>query len=93
MNKRNHYHKIVGNETSIEIGKSKKTLNITNRSWGSLVDNGLNLAKIHVNAIFRDDVAKEFHFGLMKFTFFQLDIKFDFPKLIQNKLNMLFMFL
>jgi hypothetical protein len=53
----------VGNETLIEIGKSKKTLNITNRSWGSLVDNGLNLAKIHVNAISRDDVAKEFHFG------------------------------
>jgi len=74
MDKRNHYHKIVGNETLIEIGKSKKTLNITNRRWGSVVENGLNLAKIHVNAISRDDVAKKFHFGLMKFTFFQFSI-------------------
>jgi hypothetical protein len=73
------------NETLIEVGKSKKTLNITNRNWGSLVNNGLNLAKIHANAISKDDVAKEFHFGLMKFTFLQFGIKFNFPELVQNK--------
>jgi hypothetical protein len=53
----------------IEVGKSKKTLNITNKNWGSPVDNGLNLARIHANAISKDDVTKEFHFSLMKFTF------------------------
>ncbi len=54
---------------SIKVGKSKKTLNITNKNWGSPVDNGLNLARIHANAISKDDVTKEFHFSLMKFTF------------------------
>jgi hypothetical protein len=57
------------NEMSIQVRKSKKTLNITNKNWGSPVDNGLNLAKIHANVISKDDVTKEFHFGLMKFTF------------------------
>jgi hypothetical protein len=62
------------NETLIEVGKSKKTLSITNRNWGSLVNN-----------------ANEFHFGLMKFTFVQFGIKFNFPELVQNKSNMSFM--
>jgi hypothetical protein len=57
------------NEMSIKVGKSKKTLNITNKNWGSPVDNGLNLTRIHANAISKDDVTKEFHFGLMKLTF------------------------
>jgi hypothetical protein len=66
-------------------------LSITNRNWGSLVNNGLNLAKIHANVISKDDVANEFHFGLMKFTFVQFGIKFNFPELVQNKSNMSFM--
>jgi hypothetical protein len=41
----------------IEISESKKTLNITNRGWGSLIDNGLNLARIHVNVISKDDIT------------------------------------
>jgi hypothetical protein len=45
-----------------------------------------------VIVIFKDDVTKEFHFGLMKFTFFQLGIKSNFPKLVQNKSNMLMLF-
>jgi hypothetical protein len=54
---------------SIKVSKSKKTLNITNRNWGSPINNVLNHARIHVNIISKDDVAKDFHFGLMKFTF------------------------
>ncbi len=32
---------------SIKVGKCKKTFNITNKNWGSPIDNGLNLARIH----------------------------------------------
>jgi hypothetical protein len=81
----------MGYEMLIKIGKFKKIMNITNRSSGSLVNNGINLVRIHVNIIFRDDVVEEFHFGLMKFTFIQLGIKSNFPKLVQNKSNMLLM--
>jgi hypothetical protein len=78
MNKKGHYCRIVGNETLIEIGKSNKTLNIINKSWGSPIDNGLKLVNIHMNAISRDDVTQEFHFKLMEFTLFQFGIKFNF---------------
>jgi hypothetical protein len=57
---------------SLKVGKSKKTLNISNRNWGSPIDNGLDLMMVHANAIPRDDVAQEFHFKLMEFTFLQL---------------------
>ncbi len=90
MSKKSHYHRIVRNETLIEVGKSNKTLNITNRNWGSLVNNGLNLPRIHANTISKDDVIKEFHFDLMKFTFLHFGIKFDFLKLVQNKSNISF---
>jgi hypothetical protein len=50
-------HKIIINELLIEVGESKKTLNIMNKSWGSLIDNGLNLAKKHVNVISKDDIT------------------------------------
>jgi hypothetical protein len=82
MSKRSHFHRIVGNETSIKVIKFNKTLDITNRSWGTLVDNGLKLVRIHANAISKDDVIEEFHINLMKFTFFQLGIKFDFLELV-----------
>jgi hypothetical protein len=66
-------------------------LNIANRNSSSPIDNGLNLAKIHADAIFRYDVTKEFCFNLMKFTFFQLGIESNFLELVQNKSNMSFM--
>jgi hypothetical protein len=62
-----------------------------NKSWGSPVHNGLNLARIHADAIFIIDVAEEFHFSLMKFAFFQLGIRSNFHELVQNKSNMSFM--
>jgi hypothetical protein len=49
--------------------------------------------RIHVNAIFKDNIFEEFRFGLREFTFFQLNVEFNFFELIQNKSNMLFMFL
>jgi hypothetical protein len=50
----------LGNETLIKVRKSKNTLNISNRSQGNPIDNGLDLTRIHANVIFRDDVAQEF---------------------------------
>jgi hypothetical protein len=91
MNKTSHYCGIIHNETSKKICKPKKTLNITNRNWGGLVHNSLNLAKIHVHTISINNVIKEFHFNLMKFTFIQFGIKFNFLELVQNKSNTLFM--
>ncbi len=41
-----------------------------------------------MHTISKNDVVEKFHFDLMKFTFFQLGIKFDFSKLVQNNLNM-----
>jgi hypothetical protein len=73
MSKKGHYHRIMGNETLIKVGKSKKTLNIMN--------NGLNLVKIHANAISKNDITQKFHFRLMKFTFFQFGIKSNFLEL------------
>jgi len=91
MNKRGHNCGIVCNEMLVKISKPKKTLNIMNRSWGNPIHNGLNFARVHVYTIFQIDATEEFHFSLMKFTFFQLGIKSNFPKLVQNKSNMSFM--
>jgi len=41
MSKRGNYWKILSNETLIKVAKSKKTLEISNRSWNNLVNNGL----------------------------------------------------
>ncbi len=38
-------------------------------------------------------VLKEFHFSLMEFAFLELNVEFNFFELVQNKSNMLFMFL
>jgi hypothetical protein len=82
LNKKGHYWRIVGNETFIKVGKSKKTLDILNKNWSSPINNGLNLARIHGNAIFRYDATQD---KLMKFTFFQFGVKFNLPKLLQNQ--------
>jgi hypothetical protein len=49
--------------------------------------------KIYANAISRNNILKEFHFGVMEFTFLQLNVKFNLFELVQNILNMSFMFL
>jgi hypothetical protein len=46
-----------------------------------------------VNAIFKNNILKEFCFGLMEFIVFQLNVVFNFFELVQNKSNMLCMFL
>ncbi len=92
MNKGGHYHGTMYNEKLVEFNKSKKTLNITDISWGNQIHNGLNLVRIYANVIFKDDVLKEFQFGLMKFTFFQFVVEFDFFGLVHNKSHMSFMF-
>jgi hypothetical protein len=74
-NNRWHYWRIMGNETPIKVNKSKKTLDILNKSWSSPIKNGLNHTRIDANAIFKDDVTQEFHFRLMEFTLLQLIIK------------------
>jgi len=74
----------MGNKTLIKVGQSKKTLNISNKSWSNPINNGLNLTRIHANVISKDDVTQEFHFKLMEFTFFQFGIKSNFSKFFQN---------
>jgi hypothetical protein len=69
-NKKGHYQRIMGNEMSIKIDKSKKTLDISNKSWSSPINNDLNLMKIHVNVICKYDVTQEFHFRLMELKLF-----------------------
>ncbi len=85
MNPWGHYHGTICNEMLVEFYKFKKTLNITDISWGNQIHNGLNLVRIHADAIFRVDVFKNFQFGLMKFTFFQFVVEFDFFGLVHNK--------
>jgi hypothetical protein len=76
----------MGNEMSIKVCKFKKTLDILNRSWSNPFNNGLNLAKIHVN-----DETQEFHFRLMELTLFQFGINFNLSKFFQNQTYMAFM--
>jgi hypothetical protein len=83
----------MGNEKLIKVGKSKKLLNISNKSWSNPINNGLNFTRIHANAISRDDVTQEFHFKLVEFTFFQFGIKSNLSKLLQNQTYMVFMVL
>ncbi len=64
------------------------TLNISNRSYNSLINNGLILINIHVNVIFRDEITQEYHFRLMEFTLFQFGIKSNFPKFFQIQMYM-----
>jgi hypothetical protein len=74
-NEKDHYHGIMCNETPIEINESKKTLNIMNKTYNNEIHNGLDLTKIHLNAISKNNVLEKFHFNLMESTFFQLCIK------------------
>ncbi len=57
------------------------------------MNNGLNLMRIHVNAISKNDVIQKFHFKLMKFTLLQFGVKFNLPKLLQNQTYMVLMIL
>jgi len=82
--KRGHYHGIVCNDSLIEVGKPKKTLNITNKSWGSPIHNGLNLMRVHANVISKNNLTKEFHFKLMESTLFQFDTNANFSELFQQ---------
>ncbi len=87
MSKRGHYHGIMCSEMSIKVGKSKKTLNITNKSWGSPFHNGFYFMKIYMGTISKDYVPKGLCVDLMKFTFFQFGVKFDSPNLVQKQLT------
>ncbi len=91
VHKRGHYCGIVHNESSIKISKPKKTLNIINKSWGNLVHNVFNLAKIHAHTIFKNDVVEEFHFYLMEFTFLRFGIKWNFLLACPKQVEMVFM--
>jgi hypothetical protein len=64
-----------------------------NKSWGNPIHNGLDLIRIYVNTIFINNIPKEFDFGLMEFASLQLNIESNFSELVQNKSNILFMFL
>ncbi len=77
---------------SIKVGESKKTLNITQKSWGNLIHNGWDLIKIHENAISKNKIFK-FHFNLMEFAFLQFHIQSNSFKLVLNRLNISFIFL
>jgi hypothetical protein len=91
ISKRGHYHGIMCNESPIEVGEPNKTLNIMNRSWVSPIHNGLNLTRVHMNAISPNNITQEFHLRLMEFTFFQFGIKTNFSELFQNKMYMALM--
>jgi hypothetical protein len=93
VNERGYYHGTMCNEVLIEVGESKKTLNITHKSWGNLIPNGWDLIKIHENAISKNKIFKKFHFNLMEFAFLQFNIQSNSFKLVQNKPNILFIFL
>jgi len=69
----------------------QKKLDILNKSWSSIIKNGLNFTRIHANVIFRNDITQEFHFRLMEFTFLQFGVKSNLPKLLQNYMYMAFM--
>jgi hypothetical protein len=49
--------------------------------------------KIHANVISKNNIIANFHFNLIQFTFLQLNVKSNFFKLIENKLNMSLIFL
>jgi hypothetical protein len=74
----------MGNETFIKIDESKKTFDISNRSWSSPINNGLNLTRINVNAFSRNDVTQKFRSRLMEFALLQFGVKSNVPKLLQN---------
>jgi hypothetical protein len=59
-----------------------------NRSWGSPIDDGLNLMKVHVNAISKNNITQKFHLRLMESTLFQFGIKTNFSELFQNNTYM-----
>jgi hypothetical protein len=64
-----------------------------NKSWGNPIHNGLNLRRIDVNPISRNNILEKFHFNLMEFAFLQLNVESNFFELVQNKSNMSFVFL
>jgi len=53
----------------------------------------VNIARIHANAISKDDVMQDFHFRLMEFTFLQFGVKSNLSKFLQNEMYMVFMVL
>jgi hypothetical protein len=91
MSKNGHYCGIICNESPIKDGEPKKTLNILNRIWGSLIPNSLNLTRVHVNAISRNNITQKFYLRLIEFTLLQFAINTNFLKLFQNKMYMALM--
>ncbi len=86
LSKRGRYWKIVGNEIQENIGHFEQ-------SCSSPINNGLNLTRIHVNAITTNDVTQEFHFRLTEFTLLQFGVKSNLPKLLQNQTYIVIMVL
>ncbi len=70
----------------IKVSKSKKTLNVKNKSYGSLIHNDLHLTRFRCKNVISRHVHKEF-------AFFQLGMKSNFLKLVQNISYISFTFL
>ncbi len=65
-----HYWIILGNEISTKVGNPRKHWTFQKKEKSSLVNNGLNLTRIHANVISKDGITQKFHFRLMEFTLF-----------------------
>ena len=83
----------VINESTIEIAKAKKDLNILIRLGAWPFRYSLNMFGIHANIIFIDDKSEIFQLRSEEFTLLRVRIEFGTAEMLDNELEMLKMFL
>ena len=76
------------NETTIEIGKTKKRLEILNlgRLWPFC--DGFELLGVHLNAVSTDDVAQVFDFRAIKLALSCIGTKLSITEAVEDQTNM-----
>ena len=81
--------RVAINKTTVEIGESKKNLNIGDRTGNWPIGDGGYASGIHGNTFQRDDKSQEADFLDMEFAFFEFDKQAMSEEFFENKADML----
>ena len=91
--KRSSNAREVVNESTIEVAKAKKDLNILIRLGVWSFRYSLNMFRIHANTILVDDKSEVFQLRSEEFTLLRVRIEFSTAEMLDNELEMLKVFL
>ena len=72
------------NKSMVKIGKTEERLNVLHPSGFRPFKYGFDLVGSHSEAVFSDDVAQEFHFGLVELTLVPTSVETVFSEPSEN---------